>query len=499
MKKGFKDHVIKKIIIFVDILILLCCFSILLVIVRGGYSFHIFGIKISVRHISTPVCLLCVFAGIRLSYIYRNTLSIWLERCLNNRKNFIIYYLITITFIIIFVNYHLNFIDYNSKQWVFKSFLSILHPFGIDYNAVYNDARGALHDFGNYVPGNIIYPPFNAVLNIPTALFPYNIAYTLQIILLYLINIIVVFMIVNISFAIILPSFRVSQSDEKNYFSLLKIIIIVLFSFLQVMSYGFLFSIERGNCDIYALFFCILALWQMIKRPSNIWMQCLFISIAVHIKLYPVILMPLLLWLHRRKSILPLITINIFLLFILGPKVGFNFIKGMISFSQEPYVWIGNHSAFSYVMQTSSSIFSNEQRNIIYTYFPIILWCISIIALFKRGLNSTNILLYFLASIFLMSILPTTSHDYKLVIQIFPILALSSLFILNFVKNGNSNLLSVIYLIFLTFVMFILLNISRSYVNPFFAENKYPFILILQIFSTFIIVFYNKLFKASPV
>ena len=56
-------------------------------------------------------------------------------------------------------------------------------------------------------------------------------------------------------------------------------------------SYGFMFEIERGQLDLYALFFALLAVWLVLRRPlGSPWWPSLALALAVNIKAYPAVL-----------------------------------------------------------------------------------------------------------------------------------------------------------------------------------------------------------------
>ena len=75
--------------------------------------------------------------------------------------------------------------------------------------------------------------------------------------------------------------------------------------FMDIGSYGFLFSIERGNYDIYAILFSVIAISLLISKPKTIWAQIIFLSIATHLKIYPAILFFPLFLQHKWKVIFP--------------------------------------------------------------------------------------------------------------------------------------------------------------------------------------------------
>jgi hypothetical protein len=103
--------------------------------------------------------------------------------------------------------------------------------------------------------------------------------------------------------------------------------------------------------DTYPLFFSILALW-LLTRPSKstaeLWMSVLLIGITTHLKIYPAVLFILIGWKYGWKSLVPILVINLGLLFSTGfTNVG-QFIHTISSYTTAPFIWVGNHSAASF-------------------------------------------------------------------------------------------------------------------------------------------------------
>jgi hypothetical protein len=85
-------------------------------------------------------------------------------------------------------------------------------------------------------------------------------------------------------------------------------------------SYGFMFEMERGQLDLYALFFALLAVWLLLARPhGSPWWPSLALALAVNIKAYPGVLAVVLLWRYRWRAVVPLLVTNVALLLSAGP------------------------------------------------------------------------------------------------------------------------------------------------------------------------------------
>jgi len=52
-------------------------------------------------------------------------------------------------------------------------------------------------------------------------------------------------------------------------------------------SYGFMYEIDRGNIDLYALVFSLLAMWLTIRSSRSAWLPAAVLALAIGLKLYP--------------------------------------------------------------------------------------------------------------------------------------------------------------------------------------------------------------------
>ena len=84
-------------------------------------------------------------------------------------------------------------------------------------------------------------------------------------------------------------------------------------------SYGFMYEIDRGNIDLYALVFSLLAVWLTIRSPRSAWLPAAVLALAVGLKLYPAILVVLLFWRYRWRALLPVVVTTAAALLIAGP------------------------------------------------------------------------------------------------------------------------------------------------------------------------------------
>jgi len=339
---------------------------------------------------------------------------------------------------------------------------------------------------GSY-PSN--YPPLVALTSLPYALFDPMTAYVLHVVLLILANLACIWMSVWMARHFLLNKIGLSPL-------LVDVTSVFLFfgpAFYIFSSYFFVYSIERGNTDIFAMFYCMLALMVLIKRPRAVWLQVILLSVAVHFKIYPIVLFALLLFKHGKKLILPALAVNVAFLFVLGPKMALAFIKSFSSGGEGVGIgnaWsnVANHASYSFTMGIDPS----GGDTLTTTFFmiwaatfliPLLIWGITAIALVMKKYSSYNAILFFMVSVPLMNLLPTVSMDYKLVILGVVVVLLLALVLRQFAQKFTW--FDVIQLVLL---LVVLLMLSRSYAyidrSLVFIRNKYIWVLLLEVWMS---------------
>jgi uncharacterized membrane protein len=394
--------------------------------------------------------------------------------------------LVTGLFLLIyFFNNILPYINFHTLRWEAPYLFPPMEPFGADFrDGYYKPALTLLEGKSPYLENELIYPPFSALFSVPFTFFPVETSYAIHVGLLFFLNTATVFLAIDC----LRQTWQKTGVLSNLFFHTAIILLFVLFSFYTLTSYGFIFSAERGNFDIYPQFFSVAALWLLLKRPSKIWLPVILISLATHLKIYPAILFILILWVHGRKSLLPVLLMNLFLLLITGVDNAIDFLKTIVDYSLDPYLWIGNHSAASfaaYLNQFVPEILGFSLPQVLFYLAPITLWILGFLFLsrWKGRLESLSTIFLFVLSVPLMNLLPVVSHDYKLVILSAP---LAILLLVYFWEIANSSRNSAALYVILKIVLLLLLmfGIARSsvYTHPLF-KNKYPLILMVQLLS----------------
>lgn len=337
---------------------------------------------------------------------------------------------------------------------------------------------------GTY-PSN--YPPLVALSAVPYALFKMTTAYAIHVVILVLLNLTCLLMAVLMVKHLLLNRLGISEFTVD----VISIALFCLTSIYIFSSYFFFYSIERGNTDIIALFYCLLAMWVLIKRPKNIWLQVILLSVAVHFKIYPIVLFPVLLFKHGKRLILPALLINVAFLFCLGPNMALAFIRSMSAGGEGVGIgnaWsnVANHASYSFSIgiDPSSGEYLSTTFFVIWAVtflVPLLIWGITAKGIELKKYSSLNAVLLFMISIPLMSLLPTVSMDYKLVIHGAAIILLIGLIFRQFLQKFTW--FDLIQMVILIGVLFM---INRSYAfigkDLVFICNKYIWVLMLEVF-----------------
>lgn len=406
--------------------------------------------------------------------------------------------IITIGFCsVFFINNILSRIDTTTWSYVVPKQIPTVSPVGYDFRI--GEYQPAFHlvasnftqitSDGSYFS---IYPPLVHLIFVPYLLFNENTAYLIHVGFLFFANLACLAIVSIMAKEFILDKLKI----EKIYSQLISLFLFFSLLIYTFSSYSFDFSIERGQTDIFALLFSLLAVFVLLKKPKHVWVQVALLSIAVHLKIYPVVIFLLLFVKHGRKLFLPAITINLIFLFILGPSMACDFLQSLTSGSGigagigNRWTWVGNHSAYSFA-DTLARESLNYSLNL-YILWPILtliaieLWFVATYILFKNY-SSQNAVLFFMVSISIMDLVPTISMDYRLVILSSAALLLLALILKRIIDHP-----SFFDYFQLGLVMLILLFIGRPYAMSdsfqyglrenasFFINNKFLWSLALE-------------------
>ncbi len=371
------------------------------------------------------------------------------------------------------------FNQFNFELWEYQPFRE---PYGT------TDVIGSDYRLGIYIPahnlmqlGNpyleidgivlAVYPPLMYFVFTPLALLSEQAGYM----------IIVILSTLSVFGSLLMTALIIHRYLKVN--TLYIWVVSILIALLVFSSSFFHLAIDRGNIDAIMYFLMLLTIYLMINQPKTFWLQVIILSIASQVKVFPVLLFPLLLLYHGKKLLLPAFLTNAVLALCLGPTVLLSYLNTMTVWPVERYFWWGNHSAASLLFMLEG-IYPGLARNHTIFYwvlfsFPLLLS--GFIAFYIHRFVKSDIkwLMQFILLTFLMCLLPSVSHDYKLVI-LSSGLVLYSLFFVLWLGAG----LNVKNLLFFGLFLLTLLVFHRpfSYITDsylIFKSNYLALVLIL--------------------
>jgi hypothetical protein len=137
---------------------------------------------------------------------------------------------------------------------------------------------------------------------------------------------------------------------------------LLLFLFVcGLLSYGLQFELERGQFNVIAMFCCLSSIWLYHFHHKHWLLAYLLFTLAIQLKIYPAIFAVMFirdwrLWKGDAKAMVCLGVANLALLFVLGPALFIGFLKAVTTSSLQPYIWVGNHSIRSFVIDSIQSL-----------------------------------------------------------------------------------------------------------------------------------------------
>jgi hypothetical protein len=279
--------------------------------------------------------------------------------------------------------------------------------------------------------------------------------------------------------------------DKKN------IPLIVLFFITGLASYGLQFELERGQYNVFTFLLCLWSIYIFHYHSRYRIFAYLLFSLSVQLKLYPAIFIVMLIddW-KAWKSILVRFTgialFNIFLLFIMGYQIFWDFIRSVLSQMSTPgWTWNGNHSINAFVFNLTKDGFRiigadtlevlRQNSGLIETslfLMFVILFISAILISYTR--NRTGMDPYLLIACMIGALIIPISNDYTLSILAAPV----ALVLCNVPepKNIPQRLISIL----------MVLGISFSYASvlipfkykPYYLNNAFPPLFFILLFAT---------------
>ena len=196
----------------------------------------------------------------------------------------------------------------------------------------------------------------------------------------------------------------------------------------MLSSYGFMYEVERGNVDLYALVFSLLAVWFTVRGARSAWLPAAFLAVAVGLKLYPAVLLVVLLWRYRWRTVAPLVVTTLAALLIGGPANlvhSFTALQTLSTTKTAGWWGMNSASAMAHVLHNHTT-WAPSWVIVPLIGVPLLLWAATLLVLVRRGWSERGAVLASAACVPLMAIVPPVSNDYKLVLCVFPLAVLST-------------------------------------------------------------------------
>jgi len=266
---------------------------------------------------------------------------------------------------------------------------------GLDLYSVYTD-KGE-----NFNSGQFPYGPVTAYMFLPFTLFDKVTAYHLWVICIFLMEIAAFYLL------------------ARNFPD--KLLFVVTLAAVTYFSYPFQFMLERGNID-HLIYLGIILIFTLYTRQKNALPVALALSIITLIKLYPGIFLLYFIIKREWKIVAWTLLCSVVIVLITSFNGVYpSFVKFIVLYSKEPFVWISNHSIeniFSLVKNYNMLPWMNRAALDMIKVsagaglVAYMFWALSP----RRRKDTGTVFLEFSLILPIMTLIPSTSHDYNLII-----------------------------------------------------------------------------------
>jgi len=420
-----------------------------LVLVRGG------GYLVVVPHLSfvVPLAVVGTVTALAAFGVGRTSLNavLWLAvvAAAGVAWNFLVYWL-----------------RFGNATW--GLLLPLAKPTGIDFRDGLYDPAAA---FNTAHSG---WPSLTLVLGRPFTLLDFSTGYTVQVGILVALAVAAAVLSAKLAMKAACDPDLSGQGRRIDATQLALVL-----GFWLLTSYGFMYEVERGNIDLYALFFALLSVWLMLRLPRSAWWPAIVLAVSINLKLYPGVLLVILFWRYRWRALLPAVVANAALLLIAGPGNVRNTVTALTaSEGRTRALWWGNHSA---------AALANVLRQVTgwapsWIYLPLLLvplalWALTLLLLVRRGWSDRRAVLAAAACVPVMGVVTPISHDYRLVLYVFPLAVLAAVI----ATMSRRGLAAWSVLFGLLALAMMLLSRSSLLIAPSLVASKYTLLVLLQL------------------
>ncbi len=363
-----------------------------------------------------------------------------------------------------------NFVVYVLKfdNAVWGLLVPLAHPTGIDFrDGLYDPARA----FSTARSG---WPPLTLVLGRPFTWVSFATGYAIQVCILVALAGAATVLSAGLALKAALP-----RDGSKQGRAVDAPLLAFVMGLWLVTSYGFMYEIERGNIDLYALALSLLAVWLIVRSPRSAWLPAAVLALAIGLKLYPAILLLILFWRYGRRAVLPAAVTTLAVLLVAGPAELRHSIVALNAVQANVHAeWWGQDSAtaIAHVLRAKTSWAPS------WVWYPLIavplgVWAATMVALLRRGWSDRGAVLAAAACVPLMAIVPAVSNDYKLVLCVFPLAVLAA------VVATMRRVPAAVWTVLFGALSFLMMSLARStmLIAPSLQGSKYALLVLLQV------------------
>src|SRR5450759_4808239 len=223
----------------------------------------------------------------------------------------------------------------------------------------------------------------------------------------------------------------------------------------------------------------------MLRLPRSAWWPAIVLAVAINLKLYPGALLVILFWRYRWRALLPAVVANAALLFIAGPGNVRNTVTALTaSEGRTRALWWGNHSAaaLAHVLRQVTG-WAPSWIYMPLLLVPLALWALTLLLLVRRGWSDRRAVLAAAACVPVMGVVTAISHDYRLVLCVFPLAVLAAV-IATMSRRGLAEWCVLFGLLALA-MMF--LSRSSLVIVPSLQGSKYALLVLLQLLLLYVV------------
>ena len=191
-------------------------------------------------------------------------------------------------------NFFVYWLKFGNAVW--EVLLPRARPLGVDFrDGLYDPARA----FSTVHSG---WPPLTLLLGRPFTLVSLSTGYDIQVCILVALALVAVVLSARLAVKAAAGTDLPGQRRKVD-----APLVGLVMGLWLLTSYGFMYEIDRGNIDLYALVFSLLAVWLTIRSSRSAWLPAAVLALAIGLKLYPAILLVMLFWRYRWRALAPVV------------------------------------------------------------------------------------------------------------------------------------------------------------------------------------------------